>query len=44
MNSFMFFTHPDSSADESSLSACREGEEGESICMNSITGTKTHKQ
>ena len=53
MRSFIFFTHPDSSADESSLSARRvarlndkvgQGEEGESICMNSITGTKTHKQ
>jgi hypothetical protein len=44
MRSFIFFTHPDSSADESSLSAHREGEQCESICMNSITGTKTHKQ
>jgi len=31
MTSFIFFTHPDSSADESSLSTRREGEEGESI-------------
>ena len=31
MNSFLFFTHPDSSAAESSLSTRREGEEGELI-------------
>ena len=31
MRSFIFFTHPDSSDDESSLSTRREGEEGESI-------------
>jgi hypothetical protein len=31
MNGFLFFTHPDSSAAESSLSTRREGEEGESI-------------
>jgi len=31
MKSFKFFTHPDSSAAESSLSKRREGEEGESI-------------
>ena len=30
----MFFTHPDSSNAESSLSTRREGEEGESICKN----------
>jgi hypothetical protein len=29
MNGFRFFTHPDSSAAESSLSTRREGEEGE---------------
>jgi len=31
MKSFIFFTHPDLSGDESSLSTRREGEEGESI-------------
>lgn len=31
MNSLIFFTHPDSSGDESSLSARKEGEEGESF-------------
>jgi hypothetical protein len=31
MKVFLFFTHPDSSAAESSLSASGEGEEGESI-------------
>ena len=31
MNGFRFFTHPDLSAAKSSLSARREGEEGESI-------------
>jgi hypothetical protein len=31
MNSFIFFTHPDSSCAESSLSTRREGEEGESV-------------
>ena len=31
MNVLLFFTHPDSSAAESSLSTSREGEEGESI-------------
>jgi len=30
MNSLILLTHPDSSADESSLSTRREGEEGES--------------
>ncbi len=28
MNDFLFFTHPDSSTAESSLSTSREGEEG----------------
>jgi len=46
MNCFIFFTHPDSSADESSLSSRREarlndkvgqGEEGESVAYNRIT-------
>ncbi len=31
MTGFKFFTHPDSSSAESSLSTRREGEEGESI-------------
>jgi len=31
MNGFLFFTHPDLSAAESSLSTSREGEEGELI-------------
>ncbi len=42
INSLVFFTHPDSSSAESSLSSRREGEEGESICeKNQITGIKT---
>ncbi len=39
---FLFFTHPDSSAAESSLSTRREGEEGES--NEKITGILTDSQ
>lgn len=34
MSNYVFFTHPDSSAAVSSLSARREGDEGESIEQN----------
>jgi len=36
MNCYITFTHPDSSADESSLSTRREGEEGESFIKYDI--------
>ena len=41
MYCFIFFTHPDSSGDELSLSAGREGEEGESFNGIKINGILT---